>query len=199
MAASLRLLFGGLAGQEAAMHLDQVGRRIRRRLELGERIVLRGQRRAQPRDVQLSRQFRSLFKCPSSAPVMVGSSSMRMSPALTRLTVADMDRAHDAGLERLDRLGAAAWNDLARRDRDNVDRADARPGQRSANTAMMVKAMARPIGEGGVSTISSAAGRNASSSCRRSARCLRKGDDVFSGPHATLPGGDRGSHIGRRS
>src|SRR5262249_1683727 len=41
-------------------------------------------------------------------------------------------------------------------------------------TAMMVKAMARPSGEGGVSTISSAAGRNASSSCRRSTRCFGK-------------------------
>src|SRR5262245_27053543 len=36
------------------------------------------------------------------------------------------------------------------------------------NTAMMVKAMARPIGEGGVSTISRAAGRNSSSPFRRS-------------------------------
>src|SRR5262245_25856691 len=38
------------------------------------------------------------------------------------------------------------------------------------NTAIMVKAMARPIGDGVVSTISSAAGRNASSSLRRSSR-----------------------------
>src|SRR5712675_1825132 len=44
----------------------------------------------------------------------------------------------------------------------------------TANTAMMVKATARPTGEGGVSTISSAAGRNASSSFRRSARSAGK-------------------------
>src|ERR1700682_3029821 len=42
----------------------------------------------------------------------------------------------------------------------------------TTNTAMMVKATARPIGDGGVSTISSAAGRNASSSLRRSGPCL---------------------------
>src|SRR5258708_16284221 len=35
------------------------------------------------------------------------------------------------------------------------------------NTAMMVSSIARPIGDGGVSTISSAAGRNASSLPRR--------------------------------
>src|SRR5262249_50735296 len=40
----------------------------------------------------------------------------------------------------------------------------------TANTAMIVNAIARPVGEGGVSTISSAAGRNASSSLRRSSR-----------------------------
>ena len=45
------------------------------------------------------------------------------------LTVADMDCAHDAGLERLDGFGSAARDDPARCDRDNVDRADARPGQ----------------------------------------------------------------------
>ena len=51
---------------------------------------------------------------------------------LDALTVAHMDRTHHAGLERLDGLGAAARNDLARRDGDDVDRADTRPGQRSA-------------------------------------------------------------------
>jgi len=51
----LGILFGGLADQEAAMHLDQGGRRIRRRLELRGRIALRGQRGAQPGSVQLSR------------------------------------------------------------------------------------------------------------------------------------------------
>src|SRR5215471_1999163 len=42
------------------------------------------------------------------------------------------------------------------------------------NATMTVNAMARPIGEGGVSTISRAAGRNASSSFRRFSRCFGK-------------------------
>ena len=36
------ILFNGLAEQETAMHLDQVGRRVVGRLERGERIVLPG-------------------------------------------------------------------------------------------------------------------------------------------------------------
>src|ERR1700737_19472 len=43
------------------------------------------------------------------------------------------------------------------------------------NTAMIVAPMARPIGEGGVSTISSAAGRKASSSRSRRARAFGNG------------------------
>src|SRR5215831_6560229 len=48
------------------------------------------------------------------------------------LTVADVDRTHHSGLKRLDRFGSAGRNDLARRHGDNVDRADARPGERNA-------------------------------------------------------------------
>src|SRR5262249_41586962 len=42
------------------------------------------------------------------------------------------------------------------------------------NTATMAIAMARPVGEGGASITWSAAGRNASSSFRRSSRCFGK-------------------------
>jgi hypothetical protein len=45
------------------------------------------------------------------------------------LPVAHVDRPHDARLERLDDLGAAAGNDLAGGDRHDIDRADAGPGQ----------------------------------------------------------------------
>ena len=101
------------------------------RLELGERIVLSGQGRAQAGDVELSRHQIAL-QMPE-----LGTAHGRVEldedvAGLDALTVADMDRAHHAGLERLDDLGAAARNDLARRDGDNVDRADTRPGQRSA-------------------------------------------------------------------
>ena len=44
---------------------------------------------------------------------MVGSSSIRIVAGLDLLAVLDMDRAHHAGLERLDDLGAAARDDLA--------------------------------------------------------------------------------------
>ena len=46
------------------------------------------------------------------------------------------------------------------------------------NSTMMVAPIARPIGDGGVSTISSAAGRKASSSPRRVVRAPERDDDV---------------------
>ena len=68
------------------------------------------------------------------------------------------------------------------------------------NTAMMVSAIARPAGDGGVSTISSAAGRNASSSLRRSARCFGKATMTFLADFMqALPAADGASRIGRRS
>jgi hypothetical protein len=74
------------------------------------------------------------------------------------------------------------------------------------NSRMIVDPIARPIGDGGVSTISSAAGRNASFS----PRLVRapNGDDAprrldgpirFSGLHEFLPAGDATMHNGRRS
>ena len=71
-----------------------------------------------------------------------------------------MDGMHHAGLERLDDLGAAGRDDLAGGGGDDIDRADAGPESAMTKNAMMVPAMARPAGEAGVSTISSAAGRN---------------------------------------
>ena len=102
-----------------------------RRLELGERIVLSGQGRPQAGGVELSRHQIAL-QMPE-----LGTAHGRVElnedvAGPDALTVADMDRTHHAGLERLDGFGAAARNDLARRDGDNVDRADTRPGQRSA-------------------------------------------------------------------
>ena len=101
------------------------------RLEFGERIVLSGQGRPQPGGVELSRHQIAL-QMPE-----LGTAHRRVElkedvAGPDALTVADMDRTHHAGLERLDGFGAAARNDFARRDGDNVDRADARPGQRSA-------------------------------------------------------------------
>ena len=115
------------------------------------------------------------------------------------LTVADMDRTHYAGLKRLDRFGSAGRNDFARRHGDNVDRADARPGERNAEH-----------GDNGESD--GAADRRRGSlddlECGRQKgefvlstlfALPRESDYVFSGPHAASPGADRGLHIGRRS
>jgi len=45
--------------------------------------------------------------------------------------VADMDRGHDASLQRLDSLGAAGRHHLASRCRDNIDMAEACPSNRN--------------------------------------------------------------------
>ena len=49
---------------------------------------------------------------------------------LDALPITDVDRANDAGLERLDHLGAAGRNDLARRGGDDVDAPQGGPNQR---------------------------------------------------------------------
>ena len=73
---------------------------------------------------------------------------------LDALPVTHVDRSHDTSLERLDHLGAAARNDLALGGRDDVDASERGPGQSAAkNSAMTVAPIARPIGDGGVSTI----------------------------------------------
>ena len=48
------------------------------------------------------------------------------------LAVLDMDGANHSGLERLDHLGAPAGHDLSGRGRDDIDMAEARPGERHA-------------------------------------------------------------------
>ena len=53
---------------------------------------------------------------------------------LDALAVAHMDRTHHARLERLDDLGAAGGDDLARGHGHDVDRADARPGEGGGRT-----------------------------------------------------------------
>jgi len=80
------------------------------------------------------------------------------------LAVVNVDRANNGGLEGLDGLGSVARDDLARSDSNNVDGSKAGPEQGDNETAVMLTTMVRPTGEGGVSMISSAAGRKASAS-----------------------------------
>src|ERR687888_338395 len=107
------------------MHLDQVGWRSVGRIELGERIVLPGQCRTQARDFKLSRHQIAL-QSPELGAAHGWIELDKGVAGADTLAVADMDGAHDAGLERLYGLSAAGWNDLAGRDGDNIDCANAR-------------------------------------------------------------------------
>src|ERR1700722_2111393 len=101
---------------------------------------------------------------------MVGSSSISTSPALTlwpsRTWIARTTPVSNGWMILVRPLGMILPGATATMSTVPMH---AQPSA-TANTAMMVKATARPTGEGGVSTISSAAGRNASSAFRRSAR-----------------------------
>src|SRR6266545_4975692 len=180
------------------MHLDQVGWRSVGRIELGEGIVLPRQRRTQPRDFKL-RRHQIALQTPELGAAHSWIEFDKGVAGADALAVADMDGAHDAGLERLYGLGPAAWNDLARGDGHNIDRANARPCERDAEH-----------GDDGESNgAANWRGRSLNNfECGRQKRefvlatvfvLLRKGDNVPSGPHVALPGADRGLHIGRRS
>ena len=179
------------------MHLNQAGRRNLGRLELRERIAFR-QRRAQPRGIHLSRHQIAL----QVSELRAGHGWIELDEDVAgfhALTVSDMDRPHDAGLERLDRLRSAAWDDLAGRHRDDIDRADAGPGHGDAEYG--------DDGENdGVAGRRSGRFDDLERSWQKRQLVLStldapsgKGQTIFSGPHANLPGGDRGSHNGRRS
>src|SRR5258707_5129633 len=105
---------------------------------------------------------------------MVGSSSISTSPALTlwpsRTWIARTTPVSNGWIILVRPLGMILPGATATMSTVPMH---AQPNA-TANTAMMVKATARPTGEGGVSTISSAAGRKASSSFRRSARSAGK-------------------------
>ena len=90
-----------------------------------------GQRRLQPRDVEL-RARSDRFAVPALRVVHGRIELDQHVAGFDRLAVLDVDRAHHAGLERLDDLGAAGRNDLAGGRGDDVDLAEARPRQRDA-------------------------------------------------------------------
>jgi hypothetical protein len=110
-----------------------------------------------------------------SAITMVGSSSIRTSPAFTawpsRAWIARTTAVSNGWMILVRPVamilpGAVATMSIL----PNAAHASARQ-----NSAMIVIAMARPRGEGGVSTISSAAGRKASCSRSRRPRAFGKG------------------------
>src|SRR5262249_43256938 len=115
------------------------------------------------------------------------------------LTVADMDATYDASLERLDGFGAAARNDFARRHGDNVDRANAGPGQRNAERDDNGQRNGTPNRRGRSLDDFEGGWQKRELVPSTLLALLRKGDNVFSGPHVALPGADRGLHIGHPS
>jgi hypothetical protein len=145
-----------------ALGRQQPGRRAVGRIKGGERIVI-GERRVQSRNIKRCGDEIAL----QMAQLGVADRRVELDQhvaCLDRLPVADMDGADDPGLERLHDLAGAARDDLACT--EAIVSTLPRLAQASAaqNAAITVSAMARPIGEGGVSTISSAAGRHASTS-----------------------------------
>ena len=76
--------------------------------------------------------MKSLCKCPSSACVHRRIELDQHVAGLDALPIADMDRANNAGLERLNHLGPAARDDLAGCGGNDVDLPEACPGQRQA-------------------------------------------------------------------
>ena len=109
----LGAVLADLVQQELALHGDQGGVRVGGRREIGQGIVSAGQRRAQPRDIEL------LGQKIAAQVIAVGRVDGRIEldqhiAGLDLLPVLHADRAHHAGLERLDDLGAVARHDLAR-------------------------------------------------------------------------------------
>src|SRR5262249_38593979 len=117
-------------------------------------------------------EMRSLRKWLRSASFMVGSSSIRISPALTlcpsRTWMARTTPVSNGWITFVRPLGMILPGAVATLStRPNAAKATARQ-----NRAITVAPIARPIGEGGVSVISSAAGRKANScSLRRTRLC----------------------------
>src|SRR5215470_18986182 len=113
------------------MHLDQVGWRAVRRRERGKRVVLPCQRRTQPRGIKL-RGHEVAFQVSELGPAYGWIKLDEHVAGADALTVANLDCPDNAGLEGLDGLGAAAWNDFSGRHGDNIDGADACPDERKS-------------------------------------------------------------------
>jgi hypothetical protein len=125
----LGAVLGHLVEQELTLGAQQCRVCFGGRREVGERIVPGGERRAQPRDVELLGEevaaqviaFRGVHGWIELDQHVAG---------LDRLPILYPNGAHHPGLERLDELGAAARHDFSGRRRNGVDRAPPGPYQR---------------------------------------------------------------------
>ncbi len=198
----LGAMLADLVHQKLALHGDQGGVGVGGRRKISQGIVPAGQRRAQAGDVELLGQ--------KIAAQVIAVRRVRRRIELDQhvagpdhLPVLHADRAHHARFERLDDLGADARHDLAGRRGHDVDRAPTRTRPAPRRTAAMrVNPIARPMGDGGVSTISSAAGRKASSSRRLVGQAHRRRWRApvarASGLHGSLPAAGATRRSGHR-
>jgi len=164
----LGALLAGLVEQQFALGRQQPHRRAVGRIKGGERIAI-GERRVQSRDVELCGDEVAL----QMAQFGVVDCRVELDQhvaCLDRLPVADMDGANDRGLERLHILLRPLGMILPCAEATVSTLPRLAQASAAQNAAITVSAMARPIGEGGVSTISSAAGRNAMPSAGRNRR-----------------------------
>src|SRR5260370_2421030 len=123
----------GLVRQILLLHRNEHWARTVRRMEIGERLRPVEERRAQPRDVEPRRDEVALdviaFRLADRRVELDEQVAL-----FDALPVAHVDRAHHAGLERLNDLAAPAGNDLALRGGDDVDLPERAPPHPHAET-----------------------------------------------------------------
>ena len=123
--------FGHLIEQELALSVDQCGICVGGRREVGDRIISAGQRRIQPRDVQLFGE--EIIVHVIAFRRVHGRIELDQHVArLDHLPVLHPNGPHHPGLERLDDFGTTARNDFSGCRRNDVDRASPGPDQRHA-------------------------------------------------------------------
>jgi hypothetical protein len=120
-----------LAGQELALHGDELRARTFGRLEIDYRILGVRQGSPEPGNVELGRDQVTLDVV-ALGEVHGGVELDEHVARLYRHPVAHVNGAYDAGLVGLNGLGAAAGDDLAGCRGDDVDLAECRPSQRQA-------------------------------------------------------------------
>ena len=120
-----------LVEQELTLGADQCRVCIGGRREVGHRIVPAGERRPQPRDVEMLGEevvVQVIAFCSVNGRIELN----QYVAGLDRLPVLHPNGAHHPSLERLDDLGATARHDFSGRRRNDVDRAPPGPEQRRA-------------------------------------------------------------------
>src|SRR5262249_18687116 len=127
----LGIVLGRLTGQETAVHFDRVGARSFRRTEIDSRITIPRNGGPQSRGLE-PRCHQVVFYMPEFGGRHGRIEFHQRIADLHALAVTDIDRPHHARFEGLYHLGAATRNDLAGRDRDNVNRAECRPAESDA-------------------------------------------------------------------